>query len=206
MPDPKRATRTTEGKNMKQNRSQLTVLVGMVAMGALADANATILYDTAGAYFIDTTVNENVRVENADAHLVIGNGGVVRGVAGGGPFPGAVRTRLGSLEVVGDGRIIAGGNLNALDMTSTGALVTLRDHAAITGNIYSGSPGYGSESSGAARLFIQDHAVVNGNLTYGGFVRIQDQALILGNVSGQGFTNLNLELWGGTAWMVIGLR
>ncbi|WP_157995287.1 PEP-CTERM sorting domain-containing protein [Peristeroidobacter soli] len=168
-------------------------------MGFVINADATILYDTAGTYFINTTVDDDVLTDNADAHVVVGNNGVIRGNASNPTvYPGAVKVRRGSLEVAGNGRIIAGTNPNAIDLTSTGAVVTLRDQASVTGNIYSASPGYNPELSSSARLFVQDHAVVNGNVTLGGFMRVQDQALILGDVRGQGFTTLNLDLRGGT--------
>jgi hypothetical protein len=171
-----------------------------VAMGLTIDADATLVYDTPGTYFIKTTVNDNVLTENADAKVVVGTGGVIRGVEHSGPYayPGAVKTRPGSLDVVGNGRIIAGLNSNAINMTGPGSVVTLRDHASITGDIYSAIPGFGSESGGMGRLFIQDQAVVNGNLIYGSYVRIQDQALIRGDIRNQGFTNVNLDMRGGT--------
>jgi hypothetical protein len=178
--------------------SRATAIVGgLVAMGFLAEANGTLVYDTPGTYLINTTVNDNVQTDNAGAQVIVGTGGVIRGVEPSGPFSGAVRTRSGSLDVVGSGRIIAGLNTNAINMTGSGSVVTLRDRASITGDIYSAVPSYGSESSGQG-LFIQDHAVVNGNLVYGNYVRIQDDALILGDVRDQGFTNVNLDMRGGT--------
>jgi len=185
---------------MERVRATVAAISVVATMGLSVEANATIVYDAPGNYFINTTVNDDVLTENRDANLVVGNGGVIRGqdFAGSYAFPGAVKTRFGSLVVEGNGRIIAGANQSAINMTGGGSVVTLRDRASITGDISSAQPGFGSESSGLARLFIQDRAVVNGSVIYGGFVRIEDQALILGDVRGYGNTNVNLDMRDGT--------
>ncbi len=174
---------------------------GLIAFAAflLPNIAGATLYDAPGTYLIDTTINDNLITDHADAHLVVGTGGVVRGLdTPSSPYPGAVRTRRGSLEVTGNGRIIAGQNQSAISMTGGGSVVRLRDHAMIVGDISSALPGLGSEKTALGRLYIQDHAVVTGSLIYGSFVRIQDQALILGDVRGYGNTNVNLEMRGGT--------
>jgi hypothetical protein len=188
----------TRCNRMKKYANAVTTTIILAAI-SLPPANATLLYDTAGTYHINTAVNDNVLIENREANVVVGSGGVIRGVESTGTaFPGAVKTRLGSLEVADNGRIIAGVNQNAINMTGGGSVVRLRDHASITGDIVSALPALTDEATALGRLYIQDHAVVNGNLIYGSFVRIQDQALILGDVRGYGNTNVNLDMRGGT--------
>lgn len=185
---------------MRRNKTMALAAGMTVALGLFASAEATILYDTAGTYHINTVINDNVLTDHAEAHVVLGNGGVIRGaeLPNPGAFPGAIRTRRGSLEVTGNGRIIAAPNQSAISMTGGGSVVTLRDHASITGDISSALPGLSDEKTSLGRLYIQDYAVVNGSLIYGSFVRIQDHALILGDVRGFGNTNVNLEMRGGT--------
>lgn len=193
------AAKADSGEGMERNKAA-TAAGLLLAVTFFAEANATILYDTAGTYSINTSVNDNVLIDAPEAKVVVGNGAVIRGVEHTGPyaFPGAVKARSGSLEVTGNGRIIAGENSNAINMTGFRSVVTLRDHASITGDISSANPSLGDEWGGFGRLFIQDFAVVNGNLSYGSFVRIQDHALILGDVRNYGYTNVNLDMRGGT--------
>jgi hypothetical protein len=185
---------------MPRNKATVAAASVIFALSGVPAAQATIVYDAAGTYLINTTVNDDVMTENSEATLVVGSGGVIRGVdfTGNYAFPGAVKTRRGNLEVVGNGRIIAGANQSAIEMTGGYSTVRLRDHASVTGDISSAMPGLRDESNAFSRLYIQDHAIVNGNLRYGNYVRIQDQALILGDVAGYGNTNVTLDMRGGT--------
>jgi hypothetical protein len=183
--------------------SNTIVVAGVVmALGLFSTANATIVYDTAGTYLIDNVVNDNVLTDNSNVHVVVGNGGVIRGVDGPDPgaFPGAIRTRRGNLDVVGNGRIVAAPNQSAISMSGAGSVVRLRDRASVVGDITSlfTLPGYDDEKTALGRLYVEDQAVVNGNLIYANFVRIQDQALIHGDVQGAFNATMTLDMRGGT--------
>lgn len=172
-------------------RNKVAPAVGSFLLaGFVLEADATVILDSGGTYLVEHAINDDVIVDDADARVVINSGGLIRGSGdSGGVFSAALRTRRGTAEVRGTGRVIAAPNQDAINMTGSGSAVWLRDQAQVLGNI--------GNITVPAQLYIQDQAVVNGDIVYGGLLRIEDQALIFGDVMNSNLGNLNLEMRGG---------
>lgn len=177
-----------------------TSLPGLaIACCFAATANATVIYNTPGTSVINTSVNDNVEVNNRATVLNIESGGVVQGTNA--TFAlGAVHTRAGTLNVTGNGQIIAGaGQAAAISMRGVPAVVRLQDQSSVTGNIVMefNTPGWQSEATALNRLYVEDQASVTGDVFYANFIRIQDQARIDGNIRNADNGSISLDMRGG---------
>nr|WP_298725940.1 PEP-CTERM sorting domain-containing protein [uncultured Steroidobacter sp.] len=180
-------------------RIRIPALLGLAIATCLAStANATIIYSGPSTYTIDSTVNDNVIVNNSAAVLNVESGGVVQGVNDP-TVLGAVRTQAGTLNVRGNGRIEAGaGQSTAISMRGNPAIVRLSEQASVTGNVVMEfTPAGWSTESSSVQLHVQDQAEINGNLVYAGYVRLQDQARINGNISNGDNGSIRLDMLGG---------
>lgn len=83
-----------------------TSLLGLALAACFAtNANATIIYNTPGTSVINTTVNDDILINNVSTVVNVTSGGVVQGVS---PGLSAARVQRGTLDVSGTGRIVAG--------------------------------------------------------------------------------------------------
>lgn len=180
-------------------RIRTPALLGLAIATCLAStASATIIYSGPSTYVINSTVTDNIVVNNSAAVLNVESGGVVQGVNDP-TLLGAVRTQAGALNVTGNGRIEAGaGQSTAISMRGYPAVVRLSDQSSVTGNIVMEfeAGGWASESA-PVRLYLQDQAEVNGDVLYGGYLRLQDQARINGNIANGGYNGTRLDMLGG---------
>jgi len=181
-----------------QIKSSLLVLT--IAGCFASTADATVIYTAPGTSVINTTVSDNVEVNNSAAVLNIESGGVVQGTTA--TFAlGAVHTRAGALNVRGNGQIVAGaGQTAAISMRGLPSVVTLRDQSSVTGNIVMefNTSGWRTEATATNRLYVQDRAVVNGDVIYANFMRIQDDARIEGSIRNADNGSISLDMRGGT--------
>lgn len=183
----------------QHGRLRIPALLGLAIATCLAStASATIIYSDPSTYVIDSTITDNIVVNNSAAVLNVQSGGVVQGVNDP-TLLGAVRTQAGTLNVSGNGRIEAGaGQGTAISMRGNPAVVSLSDQASVTGNVVMdfNAGSWGSESS-PVRLYVQDQAEINGNVRYGGYMRLQDQARINGNITNGDNASMRLDMLGG---------
>ncbi len=107
-------------------RIRTPALLGLAIATCLpSTANATIIYSGPSTYVINSTVTDNIVVNNSAAVLNVESGGVVQGVNDP-TLLGAVRTQAGALNVRGNGRIEAGaGQSTAISMRGVPAVVRL---------------------------------------------------------------------------------
>lgn len=183
----------------QHGRLRTPAFLGLAIATCLASpANATILYNGPATYAINSTVTDNVIVNNSAAVLNVESGGVVQGVNNP-ALLGAVRTQSGALNVRGNGRIEAGaGQSTAISMRGNPAVVRLSDQASVTGNIFiDGNAGTWSSEASPVRLYVEGQAEVNGNVLYGGYMRLQDQARIGGDIRNGGDASMRLDMAGG---------
>lgn len=183
----------------QHERIRTPALLGLAIATCLAStADATIIYTGPTTYTINTTVADNIIVNNSAAVLNIESGGVVQGVNDP-TLLGAVRTQAGALNVRGNGRIEAGaGQGTAISMRGFPAIVRLSEQATVTGNVVMefNASGWREESS-PVRLHVQDQAQINGNVVYAGYMRLQDQARINGNIINADNGSIRLDMAGG---------
>src|SRR5688572_20375978 len=101
----------------KVSKQAKRTLLGLaIASCCVPAAQATIVYSGASTYTINTTVTDNVIVNNSAAVLNVDSGGVVQGVNDP-TVLGAVRTQAGTMNVRGTGQIVAGaGQSTAISM------------------------------------------------------------------------------------------
>lgn len=174
---------------------------GMLASCLLfnfATAGATIIIDTPTTLVVHEVLNDNVEIDDPDAKLIVTSGGVVRD---GDP---TVRIRSGQVDVVGNGRVIAGPrqppytHLPPQAMLLRGlSTVRLQDQATVVGEIYSDLSSGWKDESASVRLYLQDQALLDGSLNYSGYVRIQDQAMIRGGIGNAVYGNIGIDMSGG---------
>jgi cytoskeletal protein CcmA (bactofilin family) len=188
-------------------RTTIQSSTALLLLAATSGAHGTVIYDDGGAHTIQSPITDNIAVINGSS-LVVGSGGVVTGVAGPSSewemFQGAVRVNGGTLDIVGNGRIVAGANAHAInttfhpEATTTGSIVRLRDRARVIGDIVDILPNGGfTEATAVDRLYVSDRAVVDGNISFSGYVRIEDQAMVLGDVFDQYNATYSLDMRGG---------
>lgn len=186
-------------------------ILGVVLATCYASgADATIIYNTPGTTNVTTTVLDNVIVDNAGRTVNVGTGGTVRGVndPGLGIYNAAVRTRAGTLNVNGTGRIIAASGQQAINMTGNPSTVRLSNNAAVTGSIVNEFtlPGWRDESTALVKLYLEDQARVTGNVRYSGYMRMEDNARVLGSIVNPDNGSYSLDMRGGlvTGQVVMG--
>lgn len=149
----------------------------------LSTAGATIILDTPTTLSINTVLNDNVVVDNRNASVIVGTGGMT----------GPVRVYQGALDVTGTGRVT--GSIGLGGGTST---ARFQDQATIFGEITSDSSlWWNDESRATVRLYLEDQSMVVGNVNYSGYLRIQDQAIVSGNVSNVVTGNIGIDMSGG---------
>jgi hypothetical protein len=174
-------------------------LLGVAVGACLAPAaQATIIYNGAQTYTIQTTVTDNIIVNNGGAVLNVEQGGVVQGVNDPSVL-GAVRTQAGTLNVTGNGQIIGAAGQNAISMQGYPAVVRLQDRSTVTGNIVMeyNTPGWRNEATAQTRLYLQGQSVVNGDLLYANFIRIEDDARLNGDLRHAPNGSISLDMRGG---------
>lgn len=182
--------------------SSKTALLGVVLATCYASgADATIIYSTPGTTNVNTTVYNNIIVDNAATTVNVGSGGTIRGVNDPslGMFNAAARTRHGNLNVNGTGRIIAAAGQDAINMTGNPSVVRLNDHARVSGNIVNEVtfPGWDNESTSLVKLYVQDHARVTGDIRYAGYLQIADHAQVIGSIVNPSNGSYSLDMRGG---------
>lgn len=164
-------------------------------------ADATIIYNTPGMTNVTTPVYDNIIVDNSGTTVNVGNGGTIRGVNDPslGMYNAAARTRHGTLNVNGTGRIVAAAGQDAINMTGSPSVVRLSNFARVSGNIVNEVtfPGWYSESTSLVKLYLEDNARVNGDIRYAGFMRIEDSAQVIGNIVNPGNGSYSLDMRGG---------
>jgi hypothetical protein len=174
---------------------------GMLASCLLfnfATAGATIILDTPTTLVVHEVLNDNVVIDDPDAKLVVASGGVVRN---GDP---TVRIRSGEVDVIGNGRVIAGPrqppytHLPPQAMLLRGlSTVRLQDQATVVGEIYSDLSSGWKDESASVKLYLQDQSLVDGNIEYSGYLRIKDQAIVRGNIGNAVYGNIGVDMSGG---------
>lgn len=172
-------------------RIRTSALLGLAIATCLAStANATIIYNGPSTYVINSTVTDNVIVNNSAAVLNVESGGVIQGVNDP-ALLGAVRTQAGTLNVSGNGRIQAGvGQQVAISMRGNSATVRLSDQATVNGNVV-------MDFTAGTRLFVADQAQINGNVRYAGYLQLQDQGRINGNIVNADNGSIRMNMTGG---------
>jgi hypothetical protein len=177
------------------------ILGVVLATGCASGANATIIYNTPGTTNVTTTVIDNVIVDNAGRTVNVGTGGTIRGVSDPslGIYNAAVRTRAGTLNVNGTGRVIAAAGQDAISMTGNPSVVRLSNYARVSGNIVNEFtlPGWRSESTSLVKLYLEDNARVTGNIRYAGYMRIEDSAQVVGSIINPSNGSYSLDMRGG---------
>lgn len=193
------------------NVNTRAAILGVVLAACYASAaDATIIYNTAGTTNVNTTVFDNIIVDNAATTVNVGTGGIIRGVNDPslGIFNAAARTRHGTLNVNGTGRIIAAAGQSAINMTGTPSTVRLSNNARVSGNIVNEftPPGWSSESTSLVKLYLEDKARVTGDIIYAGYLRIEDNAQVIGNIVNGSNGSYSLDMRGGqvTGQVVMG--
>ncbi|MET0532714.1 MAG: hypothetical protein ABW171_00680 [Steroidobacter sp.] len=165
-------------------------------------ANATVLYNSSGSYFITTIVNDNIHIDNTTAIVTVDLNGRVRGVDTLTPVyrEAAARVQRGVLNVIGNGRIIAGLNQSAIEMTSSSTSeVHIGGRSVIHGNIKSDmAPIWGDPTSATQRLFLEGNSVVSGTVLYGGYVQLKDNAVVAGDIKSNMNANVRVDITGGS--------
>jgi hypothetical protein len=186
-------------------------ILGVVLATCYASgADATIIYNTPGTTSVTTTIFDNVIVDNAGTTVNVGTGGTIRGVNDPslGMFNAAARTRQGTLNVTGTGRVVAASGQHAISMTGNPSTVRLSDNASVVGNIVNDFtlPGWSAESTSLVKLYLEDQARVNGNVRYAGYMRMEDNARITGSIINADNGNYALDMRGGmvTGQVVMG--
>jgi len=177
---------------------QRALLGSAFAMSLASPAFATIIYDTASTTNITSTVNDHIRVDNYQAVVNIGSGGVIRASAEN-YMSAPIYVRSGTVNIGGNSRVIASNGEWAINVLAPGLpqpTVRIGDQAFIDGGIWQGNAAWRDEAT-ASKLYIQDQAIVNGDLRYSGYVRIEDQALINGRIATPDTGNMNLDMRGG---------
>jgi cytoskeletal protein CcmA (bactofilin family) len=172
-------------------RIRTSALLGLAIATCLAStANATIIYSGPGTYVINSTVTDNVIVNNNAAVLNVESGGVIQGVNDP-TLLSAVRTQAGTLNVTGNGRIQAGvGQEVAINMRGQPGSVRLSDQATVNGNVV-------MDITAGTRLIVEDQAEINGNVRYGGYIELHDQGRINGNIVNADHGSIRLTMSGG---------
>lgn len=188
-----------------------TAILGAVLATCFASAaDATIIYNTAGTTNVNSTVFDNVIVDNSATTVNVGTGGAIRGVNDPslGPFNAAARTRHGTLNVTGTGRIIAAAGQDAISMTGNPSTVRLSNFARVSGNIVNEftPPGWSSEATSVVKLYLEDKARVTGDIRYAGYMRIEDSAQVIGSIVNPSNGSYSLDMRGGqvTGQVVMG--
>ena len=168
---------------------------------ASAPAHATVMYSSAGNYFIHTPLNDNIHLDDNGAIVTVELQGMVLGLDTLTPWyrESAARVQRGTLNVIGGSRIIAGLNQYAIEMTTSGQSdVRIGGRSAIHGNIKADmAPIWNNEATAVQRLYLQESAVVSGNVIYSGYMRLQDQAVVAGNIENAMHANLRVDITGG---------
>src|SRR6185436_11377623 len=104
--------RANEGASM--NISTVTTrnaILGVALAACYASAaDAAIIYSLPTTTNVTTQINNNIIVDNNSAVVNVNSGGIIRGVSDPslGMYNAAARTKRGTLNVTGTGRIIAG--------------------------------------------------------------------------------------------------
>lgn len=190
--------------------TKAAILGAVLATCYVSAADATIIYNTAGTTNVSTTVYNNIIVDNSATTVNVGTGGTIRGVNDPslGIYNAAARTRHGTLNVNGTGRIIAAAGQDAINMTGNPSTVRLSDHARVSGNIVNEftPPGWSSESTSLVKLYLEDKARVTGDIRYAGYMRIEDSAQVIGSIINPGNGSYSLDMRGGlvTGQVVMG--
>jgi hypothetical protein len=177
-------------------------ILGMVLATCYSSgASATIIYNTPGMTNVNTTVSDNIIVDNAATTVNVGTRGTIRGVNDPslGRFNAAARTRGGTLNVNGTGRIIAAAGQDAINMTGNPSVVRLSNHARVSGDIVNEftPPGWQSESTSLVKLYLEDKARVTGDIRYAGYMRIEDNARVVGSIINPESGSYSLDMRGG---------
>jgi hypothetical protein len=166
-----------------------------------APAHATVLYSSAGNYFIQTPLNDNIHLDNTGAIVTVELQGRVLGLDTLTPSyrESAARVARGTLNTIGATRIVAGLNQYAIEMTSTSqSNVHIGGRSTIHGDIKADmAPIWGDEATATQRLYLKDASVVSGNVIYSGYLRLQDQAVVAGNIESVMNGNLRVDIIGG---------
>ena len=190
--------------------TKAAILGAVVATCFASAADATIIYNTPGTTNVSTTVYDNIIVDNSATTVSVGTGGTIRGVNDPslGMYNAAARTRSGTLNVNGTGRIIAAAGQSAINMTGNPSTVRLSNFARVSGNVVNEFtlPGWQSESTALVKLYMEDNARVTGNVRYSGYMRIEDSAQVIGSIVNPDHGSYSLDMRGGqvTGQVVMG--
>lgn len=182
-------------------RKTLAATCAAVCTVFSGSANATILYNSPGSYFITSVVNDNIHVDHSAAIVTIDANGMVRGLDTLAPtyWEAAARVQRGALNVIGNARIIAGMNQRAIEMSSSsGSEVHIGGRALIHGNIKSEMALIWADPASAThRLYLEGNAVVSGTVLYGGYLQLKNSAVVSGNVQSAMNANMRMDMTGG---------
>lgn len=178
-------------------------ILGMALAACYASAaNAAIIYNTPVTTNIGSTVNNNIIVDHTSAIVNVNTGGLIRGVNDPslGIFNAAVRTRRGTLNVTGTGRIIAAMGQQAINMTGTPSTVRLSNNATVIGDVVN------EFTAPGINFYMEDNARVAGNVRYAGYMRMEDNARVIGNIINPANGSYTLDMRGGqvTGYVAMG--
>jgi hypothetical protein len=170
-------------------KKTLALTCAAVCTAFSGSVNATILYNSPGNYLITTVVNDNIHVDNSTAIVTVDLNGMVRGLDTLTPTyrESAARVQRGTLNVIGNARIIAGLNQYAIEMTSSSRSdVHIGGRSLIHGN-----------TNATNRLYVEGNAVVSGTVLYGGYLQLRESAVVAGNIESAMNANIRVDMSGG---------
>lgn len=177
------------------SRTTIAFACATACVAVSSSANATVTYNSAGNFFIQTVLNDNILIDNSQAVVTVGDpNGLVQWL-GSGP---AVRVQRGTLNLAANARIVAGQYQDAIYvMGLSRADVRLGGSSAVQGAISSEAHWLMDETTARQRLYLQENSLVNGPIGFSGFVRLQDQAVVTGNIVSVFGGNLRIDIDGG---------
>jgi hypothetical protein len=182
-------------------KKTLALTCAAVCTAFSGSVNATILYNSPGNYLITTVVNDNIHVDNSTAIVTVDLNGMVRGLDTLTPTyrESAARVQRGTLNVIGNARIIAGLNQYAIEMTSSSRSdVRIGGRSLIHGNIKADMSGiWADETNATNRLYVEGNAVVSGTVLYGGYLQLRESAVVSGNIESAMNANIRVDMSGG---------
>jgi len=172
-----------------------TIAFACATVGAAVStaAGATVIYNSAGEFFIQTVVNDNVLINHNQAVVTVADpNGLVQGLLSG---PTA-RVQRGTLNLVANARIVAGQNQSAIYTHGLSrADVRIGGSSAVHGAIRSEGHWLIDEATATQRLYLQDSALVSGDINHGGYLRLQDRAVVAGSIVN--VMSLGIDITGG---------
>jgi len=179
--------------SVKQSRMQADKLLQLTLLVLVAgSASGTVIIDDGQYHSINTTISDDVRIENSSQVAISGNSTVF----GSGPgsyrsgavtlgastvVPWTASTPRNELHVSGNARIIGASGQRGIVLNSGMHDVRLNGNSYVS-SITATEPANWTPTS-PQRLVLGDHASVGGNVAFSGFVSLSDQALISGNLA-----------------------